>query len=60
MVQAGKVHDGTECLSLKQNFYFQDQSVIEDSLFAREAGEKETKMVLLAAIDNHHIVGIFA
>lgn len=33
---------------------------MEDSLSAREAGGKETAMMLLGAIDNHHIVGISA
>lgn len=47
-------------VNLKLNFSFQDQSVMEDSLSAREAGGKETAMVLLAAIDNHQIVGISA
>lgn len=32
----------------------------EDSFSDREAGGKETAMVLLAAIDNHQIVGISA
>lgn len=48
------------CLSLKLNFSFQDQSVMEDSLSAREAGGKKTAMVLLTAIDNLQIVGISA
>lgn len=48
------------CLSLKLNFSFQDQSMMEDSLSAREAGGKETAMVLLTAIDNLQIVGISA